>query len=131
MKNRHLRNKAEVITMDEKSTIKKITLADFFPAVLAMKDEGWRLAQICAVTIDGGYELSYSFCDDKSYEMVTLRLEIEENQEVASITHIYPCAFIQENEAAELFGVNISHIKPDYHDKLYRINETAPFKKKE
>ena len=63
--------------------------------------------------------------------MVTLRLEIDENQEVASITHIYPCAFIQENEAAELFGVNISHIKPDYHGTLYRIDEPAPFKKKE
>ena len=117
--------------MDYKSTIKKISLTDFFPAVLAMKDEGWRLAQICAVTVENGYEMSYSFCNDSTYDMATLRLEVEEDQEIASITHIYPCAFIQENEAAELFGVNISHIQPDYHDKLYRINETAPFKKKE
>ena len=40
-------------------------------------------------------------------------------------------AFIQENEAKELFGVNITHIKPDYRDKLYRIDEEAPFKIKE
>lgn len=117
--------------MDKKNEIKIISLADFFPAVLAMKDKGWRLAQICAVSVEQGYELSYSFCEDSSYRMVTLRLKIDENQEVASITHIYPCAFIQENEAAELFGVNISHIKPDYHGTLYRIDEPAPFKKKE
>ena len=50
---------------------------------------------------------------------------------VASITQIYACAFLQENEAAELFGVKIEHVDPDYGDRLYRIDETAPFKKKE
>ena len=63
--------------------------------------------------------------------MLTLRLDVKEDQEIASITHIYPCAFIQENEAAELFGVKIKHIEPDYHNTLYRIDEAAPFKKKE
>ena len=37
----------------------------------------------------------------------------------------------QENEAAELFGVKIEHIDPDYGDRLYRIDEATPFKKKE
>ena len=31
--------------MDKKNEIKIISLADFFPAVLAMKDKGWRLAR--------------------------------------------------------------------------------------
>ena len=73
--------------------------------------------------------MSYSF--SKGYDMVTLRLDVEENEEIASITHIYPCAFLQENEAEQLFGVKIGHIDPDYRDKLYRIDEEAPFKKKE
>ena len=38
--------------MDKKNEIKIISLADFFPAVLAMKDKGWRLAQICAVSVE-------------------------------------------------------------------------------
>ena len=37
----------------------------------------------------------------------------------------------RENEAAELFGVKIGRIKPDYQDRLYRIDQTAPFKDKE
>ena len=49
----------------------------------------------------------------------------------ASITQIYPCAFLQENEAEQLFGVKIKTIKPDYKDKLYRIDVETPFKKKE
>lgn len=114
-----------------KSEIREISLENFFQAVLAMRAQGWRLAQICAVCVEGGYEMSYSFCNDKNYWMLTLRLDVKEDQEIASITHIYPCAFIQENEAAELFGVKIKHIELDYHNTLYRIDEAAPFKKKE
>ena len=117
--------------MDYKSEIRKITTAEFFPAVVRMKAENWRLSQICAVSVEHGYEMSYSFCLDNEYRMVTLRLEIGEDEIVASITQIYPCAFIQENEAAELFGVKIEHIDPDYGDRLYRIDEATPFKKKE
>ena len=73
--------------------------------------------------------MTHSFCSRT--EMVTIRLEPKEDEEVASITQIYPCAYIQENEAAELFGVKIGRIKPDYQDRLYRIDQTAPFKDKE
>lgn len=59
-----------------------------------MKTDKWRLVQICATTVEGGYEMSYSFC--RGYDMVTLRLEPKEDEEVASITQIYPCAYIQE-----------------------------------
>lgn len=115
--------------MAYQSEIKKISMEEFFPSIVNMKAGKWRLVQICAVSVENGYEMSYSFCRD--YEMVTLRLEVGEDEEVASITQIYPCAFLQENEAAELFGVKITNIEMDYHDKLYRIDETAPFKKKE
>ena len=115
--------------MEYKNEIRKISAAEFFPAVVHMKTENWRLVQICASCIEGGYEMSYSFC--LKYDMVTLRLEVAEDEEVASITQIYPCAFIQENEAEELFGVKIKTIKPDYKDKLYRIDVETPFKKKE
>ena len=114
---------------DYKSEIRKISMSEFFPAIVHMKTDKWRLVQICATTVAGGYEMSYSFC--RGYDMVRLRLEPKDDEEVASITRIYPCAYIQENEAAELFGVKIGRIKPDYQDRLYRIDQTAPFKNKE
>ena len=115
--------------MEYENDIRTITKTQFFPAIVKMKTEKWRLVQICASCIEGGYEMSYSFC--RGYDMVTLRLEPKDDEEVASITQIYPCAFLQENEAAELFGVKIEHIDPDYGDRLYRIDEATPFKKKE
>ena len=117
--------------MDDKNEIRKITMAELFPLIIEMKAKHWRLVQICAVSIEQGYEMSYSFCKNEEYRMVTLRLEVEEEETIASITPIYPCAFLQENEAAELFGVKIENISPNYQDKLYRIDEVAPFKKKE
>ena len=53
-----------------------------------------------------------------------------EDERVPSITQIYPGAFLQENEAAELFGVPIEGMVQDYHDRLYRIAEETPFKHK-
>lgn len=114
--------------MEGKNEIKEITMDEFFPAVIRMKMENWRLAQICAVRTQTGYELSYSFC--QAYDMVTLRLSVGVDEEVSSITQVYPCAFLQENEAAELFGVLIRNQAVDYHDKLYRIDRETPFKEK-
>lgn len=115
--------------MEYENDIRTITKTQFFPAVVKMKTEKWRLVQICATSVEGGCEMSYSFC--QGYDMRTYRFIAWEGEEVASTTQIFPCAFLQENEAKELFGVNITHIKPDYRDKLYRIDEEAPFKIKE
>ncbi|MDO4293824.1 MAG: NADH-quinone oxidoreductase subunit C [Eubacteriales bacterium] len=114
--------------MDDKNEIRQIPMEDFFTEVIRMKMDGWRLVQICAVRVPVGYELSYSFCRD--YRMLTLRLHSGLDEEVSSITQIYPCAFIQENEAAELFGVPIRNLNLDYHHRLYRIDRETPFKEK-
>ena len=62
--------------------------------------------------------------------MRTLRLTGGEEETVPSITQIYPGAFLQENEAAELFGGKIESMAQDYHGKLYRIAAETPFKQK-
>lgn len=114
--------------MDALNTIEPITMAEFMPAVIRFKMDGWRVVQICASRLTGGFALSYSF--GKGYDMRTLRLELGEEDTVPSITQVYPGAFLQENEAAELFGVKIESIDGDYHGKLYRIAKEAPFKQK-
>ena len=114
--------------MEACNTIEPVGMAGFVPAVLRFKMDGWRVVQICAARLPDGYELSYSF--GKGYDMRTLRLTVGEDERVPSITQIYPGAFLQENEAAELFGVRIEEMAQDYHGKLYRIAEQTPFKHK-
>ncbi|WP_297238938.1 NADH-quinone oxidoreductase subunit C [uncultured Faecalicoccus sp.] len=99
--------------------------AELYAAAVQKKMNGWRLAQICAVTTEDGYEMSYTFVKDKN--MDTLRVHLDHHESISSITQIFPCAFLQENEAAELFGVLINNITMDYKHKLYRIDVEAPF----
>ena len=103
-------------------------MAGFVPAVLRFRMDGWRVVQICAARLAEGYELSYSF--GKEYDMRTLRLTVGEEETVPSITQIYPGAFLQENEMAELFGVRVTDMSQDYHQRLYRIARETPFKEK-
>ena len=114
--------------MEYLNTIEPITMAEFMPAVIRFKMDGWRVVQICANRVPDGYEMSYSF--GKDYDMRTLRLTVGEDEKISSITQVYPGAFLQENEAAELFGVQIESIDQDYHNKLYRIARETPFKQK-
>ena len=114
--------------MEYMNTIEPITMEQFLPSVIRFKMDGWRVVQICASRLPEQYELSYSFA--KEYDMRTLRLTVNQDQPVSSITQVYPCAFIQENEVAELFGVNIESMENDYQHRLYRIDQDMPFKEK-
>lgn len=120
---------AEVICPEnEQEVIEPEQLLD---RVMEKKNKGLRLSQACAAWVEGKYELSYSFADDVSYEYHTLRIVMDQEQEVSSITPFYPYAFLYENEMKELFGVKIKMIRPDYDNKLYRISTETPFVKKE
>jgi ech hydrogenase subunit D len=99
---------------------------DLLEQAFQMKHDGYRLVQICSVRTKEGYELTYSF--GKELELVNVRIEVPENAEVMSISHIFEPAFLYENEIVDLFGVNIKLITVDYKGKLYRISTETPFK---
>ncbi|MBR6228933.1 MAG: NADH-quinone oxidoreductase subunit C [Eubacterium sp.] len=115
---------AKVIHPDE--VIREIGVGDLLASVMKMKKRGMRLSQACAAYIDDKFELSYSFADDVTYEYETLRLVIDTDTEVPSITEIVPPAVFYENEMKELFGVKIRMISLDYKNKLYRIEVEQP-----
>lgn len=67
---------------------------ELYASCIKRKMEGWRLAQICAVTINDGFEMSYTFVKD--LDMDTLRICLKEDEPISSITQIYPCAFYRK-----------------------------------
>ncbi|MBO5246140.1 MAG: NADH-quinone oxidoreductase subunit C [Eubacterium sp.] len=105
----------------------QISTGELLIKVMEFKKDQYRLMQAHAVSIENGYELSYTF--GKDYEWISLRLVVDEKEEIPSITYVYPAAFLYENEMAELFGVKIKMIEVDYQDKLYRIDNQTPMKK--
>lgn len=95
--------------------------------VLEEKRKNNRLVQICSVSVEGGYELSYSFAE--GYDFINYRINIAEDVEIPSIADLFPSAALYENEMKELFGVKIQHINLDYNNQLYKIDVETPFKK--
>ena len=87
--------------------------------------QGYRLVQIGCTTLQSSYELNYSF--DKDYHFKNLRFIVAPEEEIQSISVIYPNAFLYENEIHDLFGLTIKNITIDYHGTLYRTAIKVPF----
>ncbi len=108
--------------------INTISSNELLTEVLHLKNDGYRLVAITC-TCKEGMELSYSF--DKNYELINLRINIGLEDEISSISFIYPFAFLYENEIKELFGVRIMDIAVDFNNSLYKIPVKTPFRKEE
>ena len=111
--------------MSEPQEIEVVEKCDLVGIVAEFFSEGYRLVQVGCSTLPGAYELTYSF--DREYRFRNLRITVMPDEEVPSISVIFPNAFLYENEIHDLFGVNIRHITVDYKGTLYRTAITTPF----
>lgn len=118
---------AEVI--NPQNILEEISVSDLLRRALELKKAGFRFSQAHAVynSKENKYELSYSFSDYSTYQLHSLRVVIDLDTVVPSITEIIPAAVFYENEMKELFGVKIEMISADLKDKLYRIEVETPF----
>ena len=87
--------------------------------------EGYRFVQVGCATLENSYELTYSY--DKAYRLRNFRITLLPDEEMPSISVIYPNAFLYENELHDLFGLNIRNISIDYNGTLYRTAIKTPF----
>lgn len=87
--------------------------------------EGHRLVQISCTTLESSYELNYSF--DKNYRFKNLRFTVTQEEEIQSISVIYPNAFLYENEIHDLFGLTMKNMTVDYHGTLYQTAIKTPY----
>jgi len=111
--------------MSEPQEIMPIGKNDLVGRVAQLFAEGYRLVQIGCSTLQSAYELNYSF--DKDYRFKNLRITVAPDEEVPSISVIYPNAFLYENEIHDLFGLVVKDIAIDYRGSLYRTAIKTPF----
>lgn len=92
-----------------------------------MKDEGYRFIQTHAVYNEPDVDLYYSFMKDG--KITNWRIEgVTKEDPVPSITDIFLAAFVFENEARELFGVDMRDIAIDFQGALYAPAESEPMR---
>ena len=91
-----------------------------------MRKEGYRLVQIGATRLPEHVELTYSF--DRDLRLANLRLQVPAAEaRVPSISSIYWCAFLYENEMHDLFNVQVEGMAVDFHGHLYETAVKFPF----
>jgi ech hydrogenase subunit D len=105
--------------------ITAVESCDLVGIVAGLYSDGYRLVQIGCSTLPLAYELTYSF--DKDYRLINYRITVAPEEEVPSVSVIYPNAFLYENEIHDLFGVTIRHITLDYGGTLYQTAISTPF----
>lgn len=106
---------------------------EFVPLALedlpALSDDrkagGWRFVQMLAVNTDDGIDLIYSFMKDGLLENHEIK-GVQKGTLVPSVTDNFFGAFPFENEAHDLFGVNITNIAIDFKGNFYALAQKEP-----
>lgn len=112
--------------MAPKPSFELITPEVLVEKARGLKAQGYRLVQIGATRLPGELELTYSF--DRESELVNLRLAVPElDAGVPSISSVFWCAFLYENEMHDLFGLEAEGLAVNFHGNLYRTPVKFPF----
>lgn len=84
----------------------------------------YRFITLSCTDLGDAFDILYHFAP-KDYELVNLRLRLEKDQELPSISVVYFSAVIVENEIKDLFGVKMKDLVVDYQGKLM-LSEGSP-----
>lgn len=114
------------MVVEVKSEIIAVSPDSILEEVAKRKEDGYRLIQICATRTKEGNEILYSL--GKGYDHLGLRFTVEDGKEVSSVSHVFPSAYLYENEIHDLFGTSFSMMTLDFKGNLYRIEKKTPYK---
>ncbi|MDD5108585.1 MAG: NADH-quinone oxidoreductase subunit C [Candidatus Omnitrophica bacterium] len=107
--------------MIEEQKLINIEIKDLLSYAENLCKSGLRLVQVGCTKLPDCLELNYSF--DKNYHFTNLKVKLTDlDIEIPSISSIYWCAFLYENEIHDLFGVRFKDIALDYKGNFYRTS---------
>jgi ech hydrogenase subunit D len=102
----------------ENETFKIINKNNLRDEIKKYKAEGYRMCSItCESLGQEEFELTYHL--DLNYELTNLRVVGRYDEEIPSISPIFPSALLHENEYKDLFGINFEGLLIDYMGNLY------------
>lgn len=81
---------------------------------------------VTATCVDNGDNtLDVYYHYDRDLELKSYKIRVARGEEVPSISRVYFCAVLVENEMKELFGLNVSNMVIDYEGHLL-LADDAP-----
>lgn len=112
----------------KKREIVPVEASQLLPKVKELKSQGYRFLQACATKMDDGIEVMYSF--DLDHDLLSLRMNIADDEEIQSISGDYWSAFIYENEMHDLFGIKVANNVLDYNGNFFITAMETPWNPK-
>jgi ech hydrogenase subunit D len=110
----------------QEQSLELIAVDALLEKVQAMHKQAYRLVQISATRLPDQLELTYSFALDG--RVAQFRLHLAESAfRVPSISSIYWCAFLYENEMHDLFNLSVEGMAVDFKGTLYKTAIKFPF----
>ena len=100
-----------------------VTTENLLHEVALLKRQGARLITLTCLDTGDGHDVIYHFA--KKYEMVHLRKHVAPGKPLISISTLYGCAMIVENEIKDHFGIVIEGLTLDFQGRLV-LSEGAP-----
>jgi ech hydrogenase subunit D len=110
----------------QEQTLEVIAVDALLDKVQAMRQQGYRLVQISATRLPDVLEVTYSFALDGRVAQFRLHLT-DERPQVPSISGIFWCSILYENEMHDLFGLAVEGIAVDFKGTLYKTAIKFPF----
>ncbi len=102
----------------EAQEVETIDLSDLLSRVALQKAAGDRLIAISCATVEGTYEITYSF-EDRDHRFTHLRIVVPPGATIPSVTPSFWGAFVYENEIHDLYGITVTGINVDYGGHFY------------
>lgn len=89
--------------------------------VAKIKFAGYKLVTLSCVELDASLiDILYHF--DRESQLRHFRVSAPRNTEIPSISHIFPAAFLVENEIQDLFNISFSNLSIDFKRTLFLEN---------
>ncbi|MEE8715773.1 MAG: NADH-quinone oxidoreductase subunit C [Coriobacteriales bacterium] len=106
----------------------QIDAQDILGIATAKRADDWRFLEVHAnrPNKEGKVEIVWSFFDDRALQAVAYEAFVDPGSSVDSLSGIFPCAFMFENEMHDLYDITVRNISLDYHGNFYQVTCDAP-----
>lgn len=106
------------------SGVTEIEVDQLLAKVQELADDGSRLVSITGLDAGEAFDLLYHF--DKDLSLIHLRARLPKGEELPSISRIYYCAFVPENELQDFFGIKVRNPVIDYEGAMIISHDAPP-----
>ena len=115
--------------MDMQQNFEEISLEDILPTARTEHERKARFVQMLCVNTEAGIDLTYSYRGtvEEGYPVRNYRVRgVAADVHVPSVTSLFLSAFPFENEAHDLFGVQVDGNAIDFHGNFYKLAADKP-----